>query len=95
MAETITNVVVDTKHNTWTLMKHVASSINKAAVKTDKAIYGNQVHIEVREKTFAESHPGWATAGTIVGSIILGIVLIGVFIGFITGNIRGRDFISF
>jgi len=95
MAETITNVVVDTKHNTWTLMKHVAGSINKAAAKTDKTIYGNQVHIEIREKTFAEKHPNWSAVGTVAGGLLIGVLMFIVFIGLITGNIRGRDLISF
>lgn len=32
--------MASTNHNTWTLIKHVAGSINKTAGKVDKVIYG-------------------------------------------------------
>lgn len=95
MAEYITNIVVDTKHNTWTLIKHTAISINKAAAKTDKVVYGNQVHVEVREKTFSEKHPTISGIGAVVGAIFMGCLIFAIFIGLITGNIRGRDCIGF
>jgi len=94
MAEYVTNIVVD-KHNTWTLIKHVAGSVNKAAAKTDEKIYGTQVHVQVREQAFAEKHPTLSTIGTVMGIILGSAVMIAIFIGFISGNIRGRDFIGF
>lgn len=92
--EYITNIVVD-NHNTWTLIKHVAGSVNKVAAKTDEKVYGTQVHVQVREKTFSEKHPTLSGIGTVVGSILMGCLILAVFIGLLTGNIRGRDCIGF
>lgn len=94
MAEYVTNIVID-KHNTWTLIKHVAGSVNKAAAKTDEKVYGTQIHVQVREQTFAEKHPTLSTVGTVTGIILGSALVFVVFIGFISGHIRGRDMIGF
>jgi hypothetical protein len=86
--EYVTNVVVS-PHNTWTLIKHVAGSVNKAAAKTDAIVYGTQVKVEVKEKPV--DHPVLTVLGIILGAVICFVI----FIGYITGNVKGRDFIGF
>lgn len=90
MPEYVTNTVVE-GHNTWTLIKHAAGSINKAAAKTDAVVYGTQVKVEVKPKPFEDSHPILA----VMSMVLMGVLLLAVFIGFLTGNIRGRDMIGF
>ena len=59
-------------HNIWTLTKHVAGSVNKAAAHIDKAIYNP----DPKPLSWFELHP---VLGAIVG-ILGGIVLIvGIF----------------
>jgi len=89
--EYVTNVIVS-HHNTWTLIKHAAGSINKAAAKTDAAIYGTQVKVEVKpvKKTPAD-HPIMSVLGIILGAVIIFVI----FTAYITDNIKGRDILPF
>ena len=52
--ETITN----TNHNILTLTEHVAQSINKAAAKVDKKVYGDSIQVVPApppKKTFVDT----------------------------------------
>jgi hypothetical protein len=85
--EYVTNTVVE-HHNTWTLIEHVAGSINKAAAKTDATVYGTHTNVVVKEKPV--EHPALEICGMIFAAIFMFII----FIGFMTGNVKGRDIIG-
>lgn len=89
----VTNIVVD-KHNAWTLTKHVANSLNKAAAKVDGAVYGTTTNVQL--KTIQEVKPQESSGfGDILKGIGAVIILVILFVAFASGAIKGRDLISF
>lgn len=95
MPEYITNTVVE-KHNTWTLIKHVAGTVNKDAAKIDEHVYGTKVTqqvqtVQVVPSKPVDNHP--VRDGFF--NVIMGLVFIFVVIGFIIGKIGWRDFTGF
>lgn len=88
-----TNITVE-HHNTWTLTKHVAGSINKAASNIDAKIYGTKTNVVVIEEPTppppAPETPIWDIICVIGGAIIV----VGIFIAYITGKVKGRNIIG-
>lgn len=84
-----TNIVVD-KHNTWTLMKHVAGSVNKAASKVDAKVYGTKTNIVITPvKNIPQKDNSMAT--DICMGVIGFILIVGIFVAIVFGNYKFSD----
>lgn len=80
--DTITN----TNHNAWTFTVHVAESLNKAAGKADKKIYGDSIQI-------VEPTPKTSLGSTLaeIGVLLLTIIVLMVWIWKLD-NVKKRIF---
>ena len=85
-----TNVVVS-PHNAWTLTKHVAGSINKAASNIDAKVYGTKTNITVIDKPEPTKS---SDVFSMIGIILFCVLAVGVFVLYITGHVKGRDIIG-
>jgi hypothetical protein len=88
-----TNVVVS-PHNAWTLTKHVAGSINKAASNIDAKVYGTKTNITVIEKPDPKPPTTGSDILSVIGILLLGVCAMVVFVLYITGHVKGRDIIG-
>jgi hypothetical protein len=90
------------QNNTWTLLKHAAGTVNKAAGKVDAKVYGpivKQGTVQLppqRPQPIPQEH---ASFFTIVGYVVVGIFVVacafGAFILWCKGDLKGRDLIGF
>ncbi len=90
MPEYQTNVIVS-PHNVWSLTKHAAGSLNKAAAKLDAKVYGTATNTIIVQKPTPPPPKPHHPVLEILGAIGMTLLLFAVFIGLLTGKIRMRD----
>lgn len=96
--EAIVSPPIQIQNNTWTLLKHAAGSVNKAAAKVDAKVYGpivKQGTVQLPPQPAPEPPKSDINAFTVIGIIVVALLAVGVFIAWCGGHIKGRDFIGF
>jgi len=92
---------VQIQNNTWTLLKHAAGTVNKAAAKVDAKVYGpivKQGTIQLPPQPSVPPRQEHASFFTVVGYVVVGLIgcaiVVGIFIGYCSGHVKGRDIIG-
>lgn len=82
-------------NNTWTLMKHVAGSVNKGASKIDQGIYGkiekhsNTTVIIQQARPIPEQKD--TNIFTVIGMFVVGMFLVFVLVAWLADKIETKD----